>query len=393
MRRTPSKKPSSEILCLVDDDPAMLRSTGFEHVLIGSIAEQVMRRVNRSVLAAPFHPGLRKVPNQKDGTGLMERLIPQTLSDAATRLVESLKMNSISEKVLRGYTFVVKQRNIQQLADLANLYFRMADIPIRFWSKVEQWQRWEAGCFQMLNGDRYRAFISGTKTVVAEKLPGESLWEHLNRGTLTRPMLQAAAREFRRAHQFGSNEFRGGWSHGDASATNVIYDPSSNRARLIDFEIIHAKSLPTAARQADDLLVFLLDMVGLVSSGKWLPLTLTFLQEYGDGDIIAELRKRLALPGGLAWIWWGVRTNFANPAKVKRRLANLSCAIAELDLYKVALTARAPETTLRDQWPANEPLGFSEQVRALSRSRTEQRWFGRYREKITEENVTALMHA
>jgi len=183
MRMTPSKKPLSEIVCLVDDDPLALRSTGFKQVLIGSTAERVMRRANRSVLVVPSHPGLRKLSNQKNGTRLMERLIPQTLSDAATRLVESLKMNSISEKVLRGHMFVAKQRNIHWLADLANLYFRMADIPIRFWSKVEQWQRWEAGCFQMLNGDRYRAFISGTRTVLAEKLPGESLWEHLKRGT------------------------------------------------------------------------------------------------------------------------------------------------------------------------------------------------------------------
>ena len=127
MRMTPSKKPLSEIVCLVDDDPLALRSTGFKQVLIGSTAERVMRRANRSVLVVPSHPGLRKLSNQKNGTRLMERLIPQTLSDAATRLVESLKMNSISEKVRRGHMFLVKQRNIHWLADLANLYFRMAD--------------------------------------------------------------------------------------------------------------------------------------------------------------------------------------------------------------------------------------------------------------------------
>ena len=45
MRMTPSKKPLSEIVCLVDDDPLALRSTGFKHVLIGSTAKQVMRTV------------------------------------------------------------------------------------------------------------------------------------------------------------------------------------------------------------------------------------------------------------------------------------------------------------------------------------------------------------
>src|SRR5438309_2774476 len=278
-----------------------------------------------------------------NGTPLVENLVPSGLANVATRLVEAIAINSISEKARRGRTLVVKRRNIhsEQLADLTNLYFRMADIPIRFWSKVEEWQRWEVGCFAMLNGDRYRAYASGKRCVVAEKLPGESLWEHLNRGTLTRRMLQAAAAEFRRAHQFWSDEFRGRWSHGDGTSQNVIYDPSSNRARLIDFEIVHQKPLATSARQADDLLVFLLDMVGTVPSRQWLPFSMTFLEAYGDGEVIAQLRKQLDLPGGLAWIWWGVRTNFTNPAKVKRRLANLSRAIAKLKFYEEAASARA----------------------------------------------------
>src|SRR5438309_8494445 len=278
-----------------------------------------------------------------NGTPLVENLVPSGLANVATRLVEAIAINSISEKARRGRTLVVKRRNIhsEQLADLTNLYFRMADIPIRFWSKVEEWQRWEVGCFAMLNGDRYRAYASGKRCVVAEKLPGESLWEHLNRGTLTRRMLQAAAAEFRRAHQFWSDYFRGSWSHGDGTTQNVIYDASRNRARLIDFEIVHEKSLATAARQADDLLVFLLDMVGTVPNRQWLPFSITFLEAYGDGEVIAQLRKQLDLPGGLAWIWWGVRTNFTNPAKVKRRLRNLSKAIAKSKFYGAAGSARA----------------------------------------------------
>ncbi len=278
-----------------------------------------------------------------NGTSLVENLVPRGLADVATRLVEAIAINSISEKIRRGRPLVVKRRNIhsEQLADLTNLYFRMADIPIRFWSKVEEWQRWEVGCFEMLNGDRFHACASGTRCVIAEKLPGESLWEHLNRGTLTRRMLQAAAAEFRRAHQFWSDYFRGRWSHGDGTSQNVIYDASTNRARLIDFEIVHDKSLATAARQADDLLVFLLEMVVTVPSRQWLPFSLTLIEAYGDAEVIAQLRKQLDLPGGLAWIWWGVRTNFTNPGKVTRRLASLSRAIAKLKFYDDAGSARA----------------------------------------------------
>src|SRR6266481_3944732 len=60
--------------------------------------------------------------------------------------------------------------------------------------------------------------------------------------------------------------------------TNVIYDEKAHRARLIDFEIRHEKSLPAAARYADDLLVFLLDMVGRVPNRQWLPFAICFLR-------------------------------------------------------------------------------------------------------------------
>ncbi len=292
----------------------------------------------------------------ENGTTLVENLVlpslataasklveaPLGLASVATRLVEALAINSVAEKKRRGRRVVIKRRNIhsQQLADLTNLYFRMAGIPIRFWSKVKDWQRWEVECFEMLNGDRFSAYASGARCVVAEKLPGESLWDHMNRGTLTKRMLQSGAAEFRRAHQFPSDEFGDRWSHGDATTQNVLYDAGTNRSRLIDFEIVHEKSISRVARQADDLLVFLLDMVGIVPSRQWIPFALAFLEGYGGADVIVELRKQLDLPGGLAWIWWGVRTNFTNPAEVKRRLANLSRAISKMKLYEAAFTAR-----------------------------------------------------
>ena len=282
------------------------------------------------------------MPKRGKGTNLTERLVPQALTSAAATFVNSLKINSISEKVRQGRRLVIKRRNIhsEQLADLADLYFRLSGIPIRFWSKAEDWRRWEIGCFQMLNGDRYRAFASGANTVCAHKLPGESIWEYMNRRTLTRRMLEAAAHEFRRAHQFWSDEFGGPWSHGDATMTNVIYNHRTGRARLIDFEIVHDKSLPATARHADDLLVFLLDIVGIVPDQQWLPFALRFLDAYGNLDVIAELKNQLGLPSGMAWIWWGVRTNFANPAKVKRRLEKLRDVIADLRHYRTVAAKR-----------------------------------------------------
>ena len=310
------------------------------------------------------------------GTSLTGRVIPQVLANAATTVVDSLKINSISEKVRRGRRVVVKRRNgySEQLADLANLYFRLSNIPIRFWSKVEDWKRWEAGCFQMLNGDRFRVFASDAETVCFDKLPGESLWDHMNRGTLTRPMLEATGREFRRAHQFWSEEFRDLWSHADATTTNVIYDKKTRRARLIDFEIVHHKSLPAITRHADDLLVFLLDILAIAPDRQWLPFALCFLNAYGDTEVIAELENQLAVPSGLAWIWWGVRTSFAKPAKVKRRLAKLQDIIVNLGHYRAIAARRArksrrPSITCQEMSPGMpRPISRARATRARAKA-------------------------
>src|SRR6266576_2266363 len=301
------------------------------------------------------------MPIREDGTSLAERLtplVPQTLTNVTATFVDSLKISSTSEKVRRGRRVMIKRRNIysEQLADLANLYFRMSGIPIRFWSKAEDWRHWEVKSFRMLNGDRFRAFASGAKTVCADKLPGKNLWEHLTEGTLTRRMLEAAGRELRRAHQLWSDEFHGPWSHGDSTATNAVYNQKTGRARLIDFELVHDKSLSAKSRHADDLLVFLLDILAIASSRQWLPFALCFLNAYGDTEVIAELENQLAVPSGLAWIWWGVRTSFAKPAKVKRRLAKLQDIIVNLGHYRAIAARRArksrrPSITCQEMSP------------------------------------------
>jgi hypothetical protein len=102
----------------------------------------------------------------------------------------------------------------------------------------------------MLNGDRFQAKIINARTVCLDKLPGQSLWDHMNQGTLNKRMLESPAKECRRAHQFWRDEFGASWSHGDASMPNVIYEEKTRRARLIDFEIMHKKSLPATTRHA-----------------------------------------------------------------------------------------------------------------------------------------------
>jgi len=47
-----------------------------------------------------------------NGTNSVERLMPEALSIAAARLVDSLKINSISEAVRCGRRVVIKRRHV-----------------------------------------------------------------------------------------------------------------------------------------------------------------------------------------------------------------------------------------------------------------------------------------
>lgn len=282
------------------------------------------------------------MPIGDNGATLAEQLMPEALSHAAARFVDSLKINSVSEGVRRNRKVVIKRRHAygQQLAELANLYFRIAELPIRFWAKTEDWQHWEAGSFKLLNGDRFRVSRVRNNAICMDQLPGKSLWEHLDQSTLSRKMIEAAGFEFRRAHAFRSREFRGPWSHGDAGLANVIYDETNNRARLIDFEILHNKTVPALVRHADDLLIFLLDLIASAPRNQWLSLTLAFLNAYDNAPVITQLSRQLQPPAGMAWIWWGVRTSFANPAKIRRRMAKLRDLTSHLGHYRAVAAAR-----------------------------------------------------
>ena len=308
------------------------------------------------------------IPKDGSGVSLLQNFIPDGFSHAATSFVESLKINSISEKQGRNRRVVVKRRNSygKHAADLINFYFRLANIPIRFLSDVRKWRRWEVKCFQMLNGDRFNASINDAHTVSLDKLPGQSLWDYMKEGTLNGRMLTAAAREFRRAHQCWPNEIGAPWSHADASMTNVIYNEKTGRARLIDFEIMHEKSLPAVTRHADDLRVFLLDMVETVPADQWLPFARTFLKAYGNSAVLAELRKQLVIPSGLARIWWNVRTNFVNNAQVKDRLKALRAEISRSGALSArSRNPRPPKTTpfkdlpRQQRWNPNRQIAHS----------------------------------
>jgi hypothetical protein len=245
-------------------------------------------------------------------------------------IVRSIRINSLDYGQNGGRPVYIKRRNPfgRRILSAANWFFRISRAPISFWTQTSDWQRWEVDSFSMLNPG-YEASCLGADAIVEEALPGEPLWLIAKRGELKPGMLDAAGIELRRAHTFRSGWFAGPWSHGDGAMCNVIYDMHTMRARLIDFELIHDRLLGPGERHAQDLLSFLLDLVGVVGEEEWLPYALRYLHAYGNGRAVRRLYDVLPPPGGVARFWWKIRGNFADEKKIVPRLDELRRALMD----------------------------------------------------------------
>jgi hypothetical protein len=247
------------------------------------------------------------------------------LHAVAGAIVDRIKINVLTRETRDGRACWIKRRRFTSgpIMAIANHFFTLAGNPVCALADLGVWQRWEIACFLRLHGDLFHAFACGNRAVGADELPGESLSRHLNAGTLSQEMLVAAGRELQRAHDCHCAEFDGPWSHGDPHSGNFIYEAASGRARLIDFEVMHHRALPANERHADDLLVFLQDLVGRIPSDHWLPGARAFLEAYGRPEIVRLLELRLVVPRGLARLWWSVRTTYLPQKELARRITAL----------------------------------------------------------------------
>ena len=244
----------------------------------------------------------------------------------AGNAIEAIRINAVTRVVRNGRALLIKRRRGWSgiVARCANVFFRIARHPGVVWENIAEWQKWEIACFDLLHGAEAGAFAEGADAVGANVLPGTSIAEHFERETFRPEMLDAAARELRRAHALPSDFFGGAWSHGDANLANFLFSENENRARLIDFELAHPRELSTAQRHAEDLLTFLQDLLGCCTREEdWLSFARRFLDGYGDGAARELLCARLAIPRRVPRVWWWIRTNYISTATLRRRVSAL----------------------------------------------------------------------
>lgn len=244
--------------------------------------------------------------------------------------IESIKINAISFEKRGNRLMWIKRRQLGSglIALFANLFFFLARARIHLWINLKKWQSWEMACFRLLYGETLEVFPESRRTVCVGMVPGKSLREWVIESTFAIQAIQAAGKELRRAHGLWSSEFGDYWSHGDPHLENLLYDLESDQARLIDFELIHNKSVHALKRHADDLLVFLQDLMSCVSAEQWVPFSLALIDAYNDPFVLAEVRKRLIVPHGWSAIWWKLRTDYVERSVMIDRIENLNTALS-----------------------------------------------------------------
>jgi len=246
-----------------------------------------------------------------------------------TNAIESIKINSINLEERGNRLMWIKRRLLGSglIALFSNLFFLLARARIHLWVSLKQWQSWEVACFRLLYGETLPVFPEGRRTVCVAMVPGRSLREWVIDSTFAIEAIQAAGKELRRAHNLWSSELGDYWSHGDPHLENLLYDLESDQARLIDFELIHNKSEPALQRHADDLLVFLQDLMSCVSAEQWVPFSLALLEAYDTPSVLDAVRRRLIIPRGWSAVWWKLRTDYLDRSVMVDRIETLNAAL------------------------------------------------------------------
>lgn len=245
------------------------------------------------------------------------------------RLIDAVRLNRTAVVERSGRVVYLKHRRpgLRLVIMAGNVFLRLSKSRIQLFSSVADWQDWEMTSYKILHGPSFVAGKDGPRGLWFDRLPGRSLYEIMENEALNERHLAAAAREFRRCHSLSWPGDEQAWSHGDPHLENVIYDPVTDQARLIDFETRHDPWLPALQRHADDLLVFLLDLMGRLPKAAWVEVGRFFLSAYGRPEVSLALESRLSAPRGMERVLWATRTRFIPLAEMANRLHTLKWEI------------------------------------------------------------------
>jgi hypothetical protein len=184
------------------------------------------------------------------------------------------------------------------LVPAGNAYMALIGEEVRFLPRRE-WLAWETRVYASLIGVHVDTDAGGRLLVPG--FPGVVLADFLRSDSCSDAQklagFQAAVASLRLAHAapvLWPDGIVRPFSHGDATARNVLYDPQATRATWIDFETLHTPSLPTESRHADDLRALMWSAAECLGPAHFDALCLAVITGYGNRAVLASLNQLLA---------------------------------------------------------------------------------------------------
>ena len=251
----------------------------------------------------------------------MSALVPRVVA----YLVNRVRVNRVRQRTREGALVIVKRRRAggQIGVWFVNRFLALAQSGICMFVSADEWIAWELHCAQLLYPERPGAKAGPGPVLTMPKVDGTSLRTLLDRDHMdVEKAIVLAARELRRVHQLQCSYYNAAWSHGDLHLDNIVCDLNAERAVLIDFDIHHDFRMGQTHRHGDDVKVVVLELLGQ-SNDRWSQLATAFINQYGEGDVLSELRRQLVVPRGFARLLWYSRTNGSSIRRIEPRLQRL----------------------------------------------------------------------
>lgn len=209
------------------------------------------------------------------------------------KILAGVKLNRVTRVVEDGRAYYLKRRCWYAPALIAGAGALLAPhfsvLPER------AWLAWEPGIYRLVYGCDVPLASAGQLRL--PELPGAVLAEVLR--AANSPLeaklraLAAAVAALRSLHGLWVRFPGGGagrFSHADATAHNVIYDPSYGAARWFDFETIHDQRRPQAWRHADDLRALAYSAAACLHEHELAAAARSIVSTYADRSVLLALR-------------------------------------------------------------------------------------------------------
>ena len=239
-------------------------------------------------------------------------------------MMAQVRVNRIQQQTRDGAVVFVKKRRFggSVVIWFGNWFLSLADSGIIMFVRTRDWLAREDHCARLLYPDRAAVKFEFGNTVVMPEVRGVSLRQLVNSSGKNLNAFAAAARELRRVHRIHCDDDNAAWSHGDLHLDNILYDSGTDQATLIDFDTRHERGLSETHRHADDLKTVLLELLAMPGD-QWSEPATCFLSGYGDAVVLSELNRQLAMPRGVARVFWYTRIGGAPIRETEQSLQQL----------------------------------------------------------------------